>query len=165
MKSLVSTTAVILALFGTINSAEAANDSTSFAVKLTVTSTCDISSVPATDIDFNSNTSKATNVDSTGTLTVNCTSGTPYTIGLTEGSNDDNGTRRMVGQDSNNAGVFVPYQLYTNSSRSTPWNNDTNVYGGTGTGGDQAVTVYARVASMNVAAGDYLDTVTATITY
>lgn len=165
MNTLFRTATLALAIMGTFSVAHAASDSTSFAVKLTVTSTCDISSVPATDIDFSSHSSTATNVDSTGTLTVNCTNGTPYTIGLNDGAHENNGSRHMAGQDAQNTGVYVPYQLYTDSGRSVAWNDTSNTYGGTGTGAEQALTVYARVAAMNVSAGDYLDTVTATITY
>lgn len=165
MKILLRTATITLALFGAISGTQAATDSTSFNVKLTVTSTCDISTVPATDIEFGSHSSTSTNLDTTGALTVNCTNGTPYTIGLNDGIHDSSGVRRMAGQDANNTGVYVPYQLYTDSGRTAVWNSDTSTYGGTGSGSNQAVTIYARVASANFTAGDYLDTVTATITY
>lgn len=165
MNTFIRKAATSLALMIATFAAHAATDNTSFAVKLTVTSTCDISSVPATDIDFSSHNSTATNVDSTGKLTVNCTNGTPYTIGLDDGAHENNGSRRMAGQDTQNTGVYVPYQLFTDSGRSIPWNNTSSTYGGTGTGAAQELTVYARVVAMNVSAGDYLDTVIATITY
>lgn len=165
MNVLFRTTVLSLALFGAASSAQAATDQTSFAVKLTVTSTCDISTVPATDIEFGSHSSTTTSVNSTGSLTVNCTNGTPYTIALDAGANDDSGTRRMVGQDAANSGVYVPYELYKNSARTEVWNDGSGTYTGTGTGGNETVPIYASVASMNVTAGDYLDTVTAFITY
>lgn len=165
MSILLRTTALTIALFGAATGVQAASDQTSFAVKLTVTSTCDISTVPATDIEFGSHSSTSTNINSTGSLTVNCTNGTPYTIALNSGVNDDGGTRRMVGQDSFNSSVYVPYELYKNSARTEVWNDSSGTYAGTGSGANENVPVYASVASMNVAAGDYLDTVTAFITY
>ncbi|MCU6243785.1 spore coat U domain-containing protein [Enterobacter kobei] len=165
MKGFLRTAALNLVLFGATTGAQAASDQTSFAVKLTVTSTCDINTVPATDIEFGSHSSTSTNINSTGSLTVNCTIGTPYTIALDSGVNNNGSIRRMAGQDSFNSGVYVPYELYKNSARTEVWNDGSGTYAGTGTGANESVPVYASVASMNVAAGDYLDTVTAFITY
>ena len=59
----------------------------------------------------------------------------------------------------------VPYNLYQNSARTTEW-NATNVLSNKGNGKDQAIPVYAKLAGdTNVEAGNYVDTVVATVTY
>lgn len=138
-------------------------DSTSFAVKLEITPTCTISAVPAQDVDFGSHASTAGSLTAEGGLTANCTNGTDYTISLDQGSNSSGGSRRMVGQDVSNAGEYVPYTLYTNSSLTTLWEG--GALSGTGTGNSELVPVYASLSSVNFKAGHYQDTVTATISY
>jgi spore coat protein U-like protein len=62
------------------------------------------------------------------------------------------------------------YTLYTTSGRTSIWGDgtlSTVTANGTGTGNNQTLTVYGRVPSgqSNLAAGNFSDTVTATITY
>ena len=60
--------------------------------------------------------------------------------------------------------TFVSYDLYTDSTRGTSWPSVGVT--GTGTGSDQAMTIYGRVPSQAaVAAGDYKDTLTVTVNY
>ena len=48
----------------------------------------------------------------------------------------------------------------------TPWDNDQNKYSNNGSGNVEAIPVIAKVVgSTNVRAGNYKDTVTATVTY
>lgn len=154
--------AALLGLFAA--PAIAADDSTTFNVKITITSTCDIKTVAATDVNFGSVASTATNVDQQGTLTVNCTSGTPYNIGLGFGQNGTDAASRKMKSGAN----LVPYQLYKAAARgaSDVWDNTgTGRLAGTGTGAAQTVNVFGRVPSANFPAGAYNDVVTATVTY
>ncbi len=55
------------------------------------------------------------------------------------------------------------------ASRSTVWgdgSSSTQTHGGTGTGSNQSVTIYGRVAALTgVVPGSYADTVTVTVSY
>ncbi|MBA8882770.1 Csu type fimbrial protein [Dokdonella fugitiva] len=148
-------------------SAFAATDSTTFNVKLTITSTCDIHTTAATDVNFGTVSSTAVNVDADGALNINCTPQTAYTIALDNGQNGaDVNTRKMK-----NGSNLVPYQLYRATTRTAAdvWGSTTgaggNVYSGSGTGATQNVPVYGRVPSANFPALSYTDVVTATVTY
>jgi len=150
-------TTCLLSAYG----AQAATDTVNLNVKVTITATCDIHSVPSTDVDFGSIASTATDTDAAGALSVNCTPGTDYTIGLDAGENFGGGERRMIkGTD------YVAYELYRDGARSQVWGNDlAGSLSGTGTGSDQNIPVYGRIATANSPAGDYADVVIATVTY
>jgi spore coat protein U domain-containing protein, fimbrial subunit CupE1/2/3/6 len=158
--------AAAVALTGLSGSALAATASTTFNVKLAITATCTINSPAATDVDFLSHPSSDVNLTAAGTLNVNCTNGSAYTIALDDGSNAGGGgvTARKMKSGATNT---VPYQLYSNSARTTVWGSTTgtNTVGGTGTGAVQALSVYGGVASANFPVGSYTDLVTATVTY
>ena len=143
-------------------SASAATDTANMTVKITVTATCDIHTVAPTDVDFGSVASTATNVASTGgVLTVKCTTGTPYTIGLDNGLNFST-TRQMKNGTTN----FVGYGLFRDAAFSNAWGSTVPLSAaGTGNGANQTFTVYGRVPSAASAAGAYTDTVIATVTY
>lgn len=164
--------AISLAALAGMGVAQAATDTTTFKVKLTVTESCVISAVTPTDVDFGSQarTAAALTLDAAGALNVNCTSGTSYTLGLNGGINTTGtitapvaGNRRMrLGATTS----YVGYELYQNAGRTTFWGNTTGSWlSGTGTGASVSVPVYGRVVSANSVAGNYEDTVTATITY
>lgn len=65
--------------------------------------------------------------------------------------------------------MIVRYQLYQNAAYTTPWGDGiggTSAVTGTGSGSSQAITVYARVLPQTTpSAGNYSDTIIATITY
>ncbi len=151
--------AACLAAFG---AASAATDTANMTVKITVTATCDIHTVAPTDVDFGSVASTATNVASTGgVLSVKCTTGTPYTIGLDNGLNFTT-TRQMKNGTAN----FVGYGLFRDAAFSNAWGSTVPLSAaGTGNGANQNFTVYGRVPSAASAAGAYTDTVIATVTY
>lgn len=161
-----------VAALGAMAAAQAATDTKTFQVKLTITESCFISTIAPTDVNFGSQarTAAALTLDAAGALNVNCTAGTTYNIGLNGGVNNTGtpatptaGSRRMrLGATTN----YVGYELYQNTGRTTFWGNATGSWlGGTGTGASVSVPVYGRVVSANAPAGAYIDTVTATITY
>ncbi|AMJ55756.1 MULTISPECIES: spore coat U domain-containing protein [Stenotrophomonas] len=150
--------------------AHAATDTTQFQVKITITESCDVHTVNASDIDFGTHvrSTGATPIDNQGALQLNCSRGTPYQIALDPGLNASSPTaaadnRRMTNAD----GGLVPYGLYRDAARTQFWGRvlGTNTVAGTGTAAQQSIPVYGRVASTDVPAGVYLDTVTATVTY
>lgn len=173
VKTLFKAGLVALAAAGVVAGAQAATATSTFLVKLVITESCTISTPAATDVDFASQTraTTAVSVTATGTLNVNCSAGTPYTVGLNGGLNSvgtvgtpATGDRRMKHSTSTN---LVPYELYQNSAATTYWGNTagTNTVAGTGTGAAVPLSVYGKLTSVNFPAGTYQDTVTATITY
>lgn len=140
-------------------SVSAASTTTTFNSTITINASCTVS---ASNVAFGSVSATATNVDSTGGLTVRCTSGTSYTVSLGQGSNFST-TRRMADGNSN----FVAYELYRDSARTQTWgaNSGVDTLASTGTGADQSITIYGRVPSANQAAGSYTDAVLVTVTW
>jgi spore coat protein U-like protein len=141
----------------------AATATSTMAVRLTVTSSCVINS--AATLNFGSHGVLVSNVDSTSALRVQCTSGTPYNIGLNAGLGS--GATVAVRKMTNGAST-INYSLYTTAARTTVWGNTvgTNTVAGTGNGAAQSHTVYGRVpAQTTPAAAVYTDTITVTVTY
>lgn len=136
--------------------------STTFDVMLTIDSTCSIDTPAATDVDFGTVESTATDVEAQGVLSVNCTPGTFYDIALDSGANGADVTSRAM---SDGAGTLVPYQLYQNPELTDAWGDTvgTDTVEDEGTGDVQEFIVYGLVPSANFPAGAYDDTVTATV--
>lgn len=131
-----------------------------FSVNASVDRTC---TVTAQDLDFGRHGVLRTQTDASSQLTVSCTSGLPYTVGLNGGSTNQAPTaRRMSGN-----GQFITYGLYRNSARSLPWGDTAGtMIGGTGTGVGQNLAVYGRVPVQTTPSpGLYSDTVAVTVTY
>lgn len=144
--------------------AAAATSTANFNVQLTIVSECVINS--ATDLDFGTRGVLAANVDATSTITVQCTSGTPYTLGLSLGSGPGASAalRYMTGPSAQTVG----YSLYQDASHSLVWGPSVgvNTIAGTGNGAAQPRTVYGRIAPQTTpGAGAYADVITATVTY
>lgn len=133
----------------------------SFTVQANVVPNCNVT---AQNINFGDHGVLDTAVDATGAVSVNCTSGTTYDVGLSNGLNGDGPTQRrmMLGDQS------VTYGLYRDAARSQPWGNTigSDTASGTGAGAVQNLTVYGRVPSQSTPApGTYSDTVVVTVTY
>lgn len=145
--------------------AVAATVTTTFNVQITITNACTI--VSATNLNFGSvGVIGASGVDATSTITVQCTSLAPYTIGLNAGigSGATVASRLMTSGASNT----VSYSLYQDAAHSLVWGPTigTNTVAGTGNGASQAITVYGHVPSQSTpAAAVYNDTITVTVTY
>lgn len=168
MQHTIRTTLLAAAMGIATCAAHAATDTQAFSVMLTVTESCTISATPPTDVNFGSNarTSGAVSVTANGTLHVNCSPGTEWVITLNEGQHNDGTSRRM--QSTTNIAHYAAYGLYQDAGYGTPWGNVTNFgsgLAGTGTGTSQDIPVYGRLTNLNLPAGNYVDSVTATITY
>lgn len=156
--------AAALALALATTGARAETASTDFDVTVTIISTCSITVPAATGVHFGSVASTATAVEAEGQLNVNCTPGTGYQVALDAGLNADGDiqARAMSG-----TGGTIRYQLYRDGGFSSVWGSTDSVdtVGGSGTGSVQEIPVYGRLENANVSAGNYTDTITATITY
>lgn len=135
-----------------------------FVVSASVKKSCTFTAA-ASDLNFGSKPGPLTSVyDGTTTLDLNCRNGTAWTLGLSSGLHADSNGRRMKAGTAD----FVRYGLFRDTGRLQPWGTTagSDTAGGSGTGAAQPQTVYGRVpAGQNVPAGQYSDTVTATITY
>jgi spore coat protein U-like protein len=136
----------------------------------TISSSCNVS---ASTLNFGSSPNLITsNIDSSATVTAQCTNTTPYSIGLDNGINANGSQRRM----QLGAGNYVNYNLYTDSAYSHAWTTTTATTSctggastcalGTGTGSNQNYTVYGQVPAQTApSSGTYNDTVVVTVTF
>lgn len=137
-----------------------------FGVSLTVEAECTLS---AEDLAFGSTGIVDTDIDAEANLTVQCTEGSPYAIGLSAGAGiGATETARLLTHTTVPANTAA-YQIFQETGRTTNWGNTEGVDtvdSTAATGADETVTVYGRVpGGQNVPSGEYGDTVTATIWY
>jgi spore coat protein U domain-containing protein, fimbrial subunit CupE1/2/3/6 len=103
--------------------------------------------------------------DATSTVTVTCTNGGTYDVGLNFGLNASPATQRnLIGT---NLATLLTYGLFSDSSHGVPWGNtvSTDTVHSTGSGAAQAITVYGRMPSQVLTVDSYSDTVAVTVTY
>ncbi len=105
-------------------------------------------------------------INATSTISVTCTSGTPYNVGLNAGTATGATVtkRSMTGP----AGVLLSYKLFSNSAYTVNWGNTvgTDTVAGSGTGLAKSLTVYGQIpGAQSAPLGNYTDTIIATITY
>jgi spore coat protein U-like protein len=151
--------------------AQAGTTTGNLTVEMAVTAACTIG---AGTLNFGSvaGTSLLTSaVTGSTTVSVTCTNGSPYSIGMGQGQNYSS-TNRMA-----SSGAYIPYALYLDSQDTQAWSTTTSssscsggsntCYLGTGNGSAQSVNIYGNVPTVTVAPanGSYSDTVTMTITY
>jgi spore coat protein U-like protein len=141
--------------------AGAATATTTFQVTANVSVAC---TIIATDLTFPDYVAAA--VTGQSTITVRCTNTAQWNVGLNAGTGPSATvtTRKMTGP----APFHLNYSLSTDPTHTTNWGHTvgTDTVSGSGTGGDQVVTVYGRIpASQAVGPGGYADTITATITF
>jgi spore coat protein U-like protein len=132
-----------------------------FSVTGTIVKGC---SVSATNLAFGNYTGAVNN--STSTVSVNCTSGSAYTVGLSTGlaTGATVTNRSMTGPGS----ALLHYGLYSNSGHTINWGNTsgTNWVSGTGSGAAQPHTVYGQIpAGQHSTPGSYTDTITVSVAY
>lgn len=135
-----------------------------FTVRLTNNSSC---TVNTTALNFGTQFNLSANRDATNTITVNCTAGTAYTVGLSNGTGGGTGptARRMTNTATPS---YVTYGIFRDAARTQPWGDisGTNTAAATGNGTNQAFTGYGRVpVQVEPPTLTYTDTVIATITY
>lgn len=145
-------------------SALAQTATTDFNVQITITAECVIDS--ATDLDFGSSGFIDADIDAANAVTVTCTNGTGYEIGLDagQGVGATVASRLMTGT----GGETIAYSLYQDAGRSQVWGDTQSVdtVSATGTGTPQTYDVFGRVPAQNTPPpGDYADIVTVTVSY
>ena len=138
-------------------------------IRVDVVPACSIEST--TPIEFpNPNTGADTGA--VGEITVNCVDQLPYEVALDAGSHFDSGS--LVRTMQNGSGDRIAYKLYQDSGRTTEWGDSSqgntypngDVLPGTGSGSDQAFTVYGQAVkdlSTIAPAGEYSDSVNVTL--
>lgn len=108
----------------------------------------------------------ASNIDVVSAVLVNCTNLAPYIVDLSGGASQSGNFRRMAFSTN-----LVTYQLYFDSGHTTVWGGA--CCGGisvnlTGTGALQSTNVFGRIATGAITtqpAGEYVDSVTVTVTF
>jgi len=141
---------------------QAATATSTIAVTATVLAFCTVTAAPLAFGNYSS-----TQLDATTLLTVVCTPGTTYTVGLDQGTGTGGtvAVRQMSGAVT---GSTLAYTIYSDSARTTVWGNTvgSNTVAGTGSGLPQVLTGFGRIASVQLSApGAFTDIVTATLTY
>ena len=163
--------ALASALFVAVGSAApsmavAGTATTNLQISSTVPTSCSISTTPLSFGIYNS----GLGTTGTGTVTTNCTVNTNVLITLGQGNNsatnssDTAPLRRLKNGNAN----YFNYTLYLNSGMTAIWTNSTtNGYATVASSGTaQSTSVYGLIPqSQNVPAGDYSDSVIATVTY
>jgi spore coat protein U-like protein len=143
----------------------AAQDTANLNVSVSVTAACAIQSVNNTTwstIDGNFITAANS---SSGGVTVLCTNGTPYSIGLDNGQNY-NGTSRTLSDGNSHS---IAYGVYQDSGFTTAWGDigSGSELTGSGSGSNQAATIYAQIPAGQAAvpAGNFSDVVVVTLDF
>jgi spore coat protein U-like protein len=103
-------------------------------------------------------TNATNNLDGQGKVTVACTKGHAANIGLGNGSNG----RKL----SDGNGNLLTYEMYSDSNRSAAWTSQGISTGAALSKAARDFTVYGRIPSnQDVPAGNYSDTVVATVNF
>jgi spore coat protein U-like protein len=146
----------------------ASSDAKNFQVKAAVVANCVIS---AADINFgNYDPLSSTALTSNGQVTVQCTKGASVSIGLSGGANLSSPFNQMK---SASTGSALQYQLFQDSGMTTQWSDSLPSGSGSlmsltvSTLSPTPYTIYGRIPAGQSAsvAGDYVDTVTATVNF
>jgi spore coat protein U-like protein len=170
MKNITKVAAAVgsLLVVGSLNAATV-TPSPTFQVTATVPAIC---RATASALAFGTYTQGNGDVDGTSAVSVRCTTGTGFTVGLNAGGTTGaTVTTRSMLSGTNQLG----YSLFRDSGRTQNWGQTigTDTLAGTGAGiapaSAVALTVYGRIvdstANQNVPAGSYTDTITVTVTY
>lgn len=141
-------------LFGTASS---------FSVQANVAASCTVS---VSDMDFGViDAAISLPVDQSATISVACTNLASYTVGLDMGRQpaDFGPTGRRMANGAN----LLAYGLYHDAAAATAWGTEAgNIAAGTGTGGNQTLTVFGRIFPDQTAEiGGYSDSVVVIVNY
>ena len=141
--------------------AQAGTATTSFNVTATVEAACTVS---ATDLSFGTYTATGGALDGSSSVTVTCSSGAAYQVGLGEGmgTGATAAARRMTSGTNQ-----LRYGLYQDAGRGTVWGTGAGAAAaGTGSGAAQTLTVYGRIpGNQMVPAGSYADVIVVTVDF
>jgi spore coat protein U-like protein len=153
------------ALFASPSAAMAATAQTTFTVTANVVGTC---TVLAGNLTFPNYTGVVDTANST--IQVNCSGGGSFTpsVALDAGLNGTLSGSSTV-RNMSNGGLFLPYNLYSDTSHTSVWANGTAAIGTTITAPatSASLTVYGQIVAglTPPSGGIYSDTITVTVTY
>ena len=122
-------------------------------------------SVTANNLNFGTLSLLTANADASTTMSVTCTAGASYQVGLNGGLTGatDPTQRKMA-----SGGDEITYGLYQDAGRATAWGGTLGLdtVAGVGTGTAQTLTVYGRIPPQTTPpAATYSDTIVVTVTY
>lgn len=166
VRSLASAAAAAALLAGSLTPVAAATATANLQITATVTNNCTISTAPVAFGAYDPVVANATTaLDSTGTVTVTCTKGAAATVGLSLGSHSSGSTRQLADGASN----MLAYELFQDAGRTAVWGDsgsDLLSPGAAPSKAPRSFTVYGRItAGQDVPAGNYSDTVVATVNF
>lgn len=99
-------------------------------------------------------------LNGTNAATVNCPSGSGYTIGLNAGTGS--GATTTIRKLTSSGGATLNYRIFQDAARTMNWGNTsgTDTVSGTGTGSSQTINIYAQILSgQTMTPGTYTDTI------
>lgn len=146
--------------------------SSAVGVSAVVTATCNSFTANGQFAFGNYTSGQQANVDSTTTVTANCTTGSAYTMFISAGSNYNQSTwtglRNLAVAGTTN---YLAYFVYVNNPGNALWGDGVNAPLGSGlaavgNGANQTYTVAARIPGGQTAVvGNYTDNLVATLVY
>lgn len=133
--------------------------------------TVDSGNINFGNLNFGSiNTIGGANIDAqttgsgNGSITMECSDGTPFSITLDDGLNPTGGTRAMV--NTSDPTSLLAYELYQNAARTVPWSISTPLTA-TASGAPTTFEVYGRIpgGQTGITPDSYSDTVQVVISW
>lgn len=133
-------------------------------VLLRVQSTCQ---VQAGWLNFGFPPKGATTAVAATTVTVRCTPGVAYRVGIDEGLHFDGTSRRMYGGQAQGKVWYATYRIYRDAARLLPWGDSPldSAFGTMPLTGTTVLPVFGTADLKNVRAAEYRDTVTVTLEF
>ena len=137
--------------------------SATMAVSVEITANCTIAAEP---LAFGAVTAaQAPALGATSTIEVSCGADVPFTVGLDDGQNFADGTRRALDPAT---GAYLSYEIFSDAARTLRWGalGAETVVDTTAADGTVRLTAYGAIASeTQLAAGRYGDLVTVTTNF
>ena len=166
VRSAAATVAGAMLLNGSVVPAAAATATANLSVTATVTNNCTIATAAVAFGAYDPVVTHASaHLESTGTVTVTCTRGATATVALSLGSNAVGAVRHLKDASGN----VLAYELFQDAGRTAVWGDTPSGLLPIGAAPSKAprdFTVYGRVpAGQDVPAGNYTDTVVATVNF
>jgi spore coat protein U-like protein len=139
---------------------------TTFQVTANVTVSCTLF---ATDLAFGTyDTNNNQPLNAQSNVSIDCTNGANWNIGLDKGLHGGNVTSRAMANDTDSS-VLLDYAIYKDPAHTLNWGETigTDTVSGTGTGVVQEIGAYGQIPKKQTTAtaGGYSDTITATATF
>lgn len=158
-------TALAVALAAVSAAADAGQATGTFTVQAVINAACNVS---ATTLNFGAyNPGSATALTGSSTVSVYCTSGSPYTAALNVGSGGGTFATRTL----TSGGSTLNFNLYRDAAYAQIWGDGTaSTYTVAGTGSGlltaNTITVYGQIPiSQDKPIGTYTSTITVTVNY